>query len=59
MSTHRRIGSSGANIAEGFSRSRKKYLSSRDTALGEANEAENWLYKLRDTGFINKEAANH
>lgn len=46
-----------ANIAEGFNRSKKKYLSSLDIAVGEAAETENWLYKLRDTGLITKEAA--
>jgi four helix bundle protein len=55
----RSIGSVGANIAEGFDRSKKKYLSSLDIALGEADEAENWLYKLRDRGFLNRETANH
>src|SRR5215213_1641945 len=38
----RSIGSVGANIAEGFNRSKAKYLNCLDIALGEANEAENW-----------------
>ena len=48
----RSLGSVGANLAEGFNRSKAKYLASLDVALGEANEAENWLYKLRDTGHL-------
>lgn len=54
----RSVASVGANIAEGFNRSKKKYLNCLDIALGEANEAENWLYKLRDGGFVASEAAN-
>ena len=48
----RSVGSIGANIAEGFGRSKKKYLSALGIAAGEANEAENWLYKLRDAGYL-------
>lgn len=54
----RSVGSINANIAEGFNRSKKKYLNSLDIALGEAHEAENWLYKLRDAGFVDRELAN-
>ncbi len=54
----RSLGSTGANIAEGFNRSKAKFLSSLDIALGEANESENWLYKLRDTGRMPRETAN-
>ena len=54
----RSIGSIGANIAEGFNRSKPKYLNSLDIALGEANETENWLYKLRDSKFMTRERAN-
>ena len=54
----RSAGSVGANIAEGFNRSKKKYLNSLDIALGEAAETENWLYKLRDAGFLEKGPAN-
>jgi four helix bundle protein len=43
----RSLGSVGANLAEGFNRSRAKFLNSLDIALGEADETENWLYKLR------------
>ena len=53
----RSIGSIGANIAEGFNRSQKKYLSSLDIAVGEASEAENWLYKARDAHFIDRDTA--
>jgi four helix bundle protein len=50
--TIRALGSIGANLAEGFNRSRAKYLNSIDIALGEANESENWLYKIRDAKFL-------
>ncbi|MFW5692689.1 MAG: four helix bundle protein [Thermoguttaceae bacterium] len=53
----RSIGSIGANIAEGFNRSKSRYLNALDIALGEANESENWLYKLRDAGYLNPETA--
>jgi four helix bundle protein len=53
----RSAGSIGANIAEGFSRSRRKFANSLDIALGEANEAESWLYKARDAGWLTEEAA--
>jgi four helix bundle protein len=56
--TLRSIGSVGANIAEGFNRSKKKYLNSLDIALGEASEAENWLYKLRDSGYLDSPISN-
>lgn len=54
----RSIGSVGANIAEGFNRSKAKYLNCLDIALGEANETENWLYKLRDSKLVNRDTAN-
>jgi len=53
----RSVGSIGANIAEGFNRSKKRYLNSLDIALGEAQESENWLYKLRDAGFMDRDVA--
>ena len=53
----RSCASISANIAEGFNRSKRKYLSSLDIAVGEAAETENWLYKLRDTGMVTKETA--
>jgi four helix bundle protein len=54
----RSMGSIGANISEGFDRSKAKFLNSLDIALGEANETENWLYKLRDAGLLKREIAN-
>jgi four helix bundle protein len=54
----RALGSIGANIAEGFNRSKAKYLNCLDIALGEANETENWLYKLRDAKLLARERAN-
>lgn len=54
----RSLGSVGANIAEGFNRSKAKFLNSLDIALGEADETENWLYKLRDAGFLARDNAN-
>jgi four helix bundle protein len=56
--TVRSLGSVGANIAEGFNRSKAKYLNCLDIALGEANETENWLYKLRDAKLLQRDAAN-
>jgi four helix bundle protein len=47
----RSSGSISANIAEGFNRSKAKFLNSLDIALGEANETENWLYKIRDLKY--------
>jgi four helix bundle protein len=46
-----------ANVAEGFNRSRARYLNSLDIALGEANETENWLYKARDAGLLPADVA--
>ena len=54
----RSLGSVGANISEGFNRSKAKFLNSLDIALGEADETENWLYKLRDAGFVPRDKAN-
>ncbi len=56
--TLRSVGSVGANIAEGFNRSKKKYLSCLDISLGEAAEAENWLYKFRDANLLKPEIGN-
>jgi four helix bundle protein len=56
--TVRSLRSTGANIAEGFNRSKAKYLNCLDIALGEANETENWLYKLRDAELLTRERAN-
>ncbi len=46
-----------ANIAEGFNRSQRRFVNSLDIALGEANEAENWLYKARDAGLMPRDTA--
>ena len=46
------------NIAEGFNRSKAKFLSALDIALGESNETENWLYKIRDAHFLDTEVTN-
>jgi four helix bundle protein len=54
----RSLGSVGGNIAEGLNRSKAKYLNCLDIALGEANETENWLYKLRDCKLLAREKAN-
>jgi four helix bundle protein len=54
----RSLGSVGGNIAEGFNRSKAKYLNCLDIALGEANETENWIYKLRDSKLLEREKAN-
>lgn len=54
----RSAGSICANIAEGFNRSQKRFVNCLDIALGEANEVENWLYKVRDAEFIDKERAS-
>lgn len=53
----RSVGSISANIAEGFNRSTRKFLNSLDIAVGETNEAENWLYKIRDTKLIDATTA--
>jgi four helix bundle protein len=54
----RSLGSVGANIAEGFNRSKAKYLNCLDIAIGEANETENWIYKLRDSKLLPHEESN-
>jgi four helix bundle protein len=57
--THQVIRSTGSiGIAEGFNRSKAKYLNCLDIALGEANETETWLYKLRDSNLFARETAN-
>jgi four helix bundle protein len=54
----RSAGSVGANIAEGFNRTQRKLANALDIALGEANETENWLYKLRDAKVLSEETAS-
>jgi len=56
--TLRSVGSIGATIAEGFNRSKRKYLSCLNISLGEASEAENWLYNLRDANYPEQDIAN-
>ncbi len=51
------VSSVSANIAEGFNRSQKRFVNCLDIALGEANETENWLYKMRDAQFLPEAAA--
>jgi four helix bundle protein len=46
-------------IAEGFNHSKKEYLNSLDIGRGEADETENWLCKVRDAGFIDRNTANN
>jgi four helix bundle protein len=55
--TLRSVGSVSANIAEGFNRSKKKYLNCLDISFGEASESENWLYKFRDAGYLTNQTA--
>ena len=54
----RSLGSVGANISEGFNRSKARFLNALDIAVGEANETENWLYKLRDSKLLKRKVAN-
>ncbi len=54
----RSAGSVGANIAEGFGRTQKKFTNALDIAYGEANETEHWLYKLRDLDLIPEPTAS-
>ncbi len=54
----RSVGSISANIAEGFNRSTRKFLNPLDIAVGETNEAENWLYKIRDTVLLDPATAS-
>lgn len=56
--TIRSVGSVGANIAEGYNRSKAKFLSSLDIAMGEVHETENWFYKIRDAGYLDRAIAN-
>ena len=54
----RSIGSISSNIAEGFnSRTTKQYLSFLDIARRSAAESENWFYKLRDIGYMERDKA--
>jgi len=55
----RSAGSVGANIAEGFNRSKARFVNALDIALGELHELENWLYKVRDAGFLARAEVNN
>ncbi len=51
----RSVGSISANIAEGFNAgSTKQYLNYLDMAKRSTSESENWYYKVRDTGILEK-----
>ena len=54
----RSTGSIGANIAEEFGRTQRKFANGLDIAFGEANETENWLYKLRDLELLPAQTAS-
>jgi four helix bundle protein len=54
----RSIGSISSNIAEGFnSKTTRQYLSFLDIARRSAAESENWFYKLRDIGHLERDKA--
>jgi four helix bundle protein len=54
----RSIGSISSNIAEGFnSRTTRQYLSFLDIARRSAAESENWFFKLRDIGHLERDKA--
>ena len=54
----RSLGSISSNIAEGFnSRTTKQYLSFLDIARRSAAESENWFFKLRDIGQLERDKA--
>ena len=54
----RSVGSIGANISEGFNRSKKQFLNYLDIAKGSCYETENWLYKIRDARYLEKDLDN-
>ena len=54
----RSVGSIGANISEGFNRSKKQFLNYLDIAKGSCYETENWLYKVRDAKYLPRDTAN-
>jgi four helix bundle protein len=54
----RAVTSIGANIAEGYGRHEgKEYLHFLVIAYGSANETDNWLYVLKDSGKIQEKVA--
>lgn len=55
----RSIGSIGANIAEGLNaKSTKQYVYYLDIARRTAAESENWYYKIRDAGYLERATAD-
>lgn len=51
----RSVGSISANVAEGFnSRSTKQYLNYLDISKRTTAESENWYYKARDAGMLER-----
>jgi four helix bundle protein len=53
----RAVTSIGANIAEGYGRHEgKEYIRFLQIAYGSANETDNWLSILKDTGLMRAEA---
>lgn len=55
----RSVGSISSNIAEGFnSMTTKQYLSFIDIARRSSAESENWLYKLKDIGYLGQDTAD-
>jgi four helix bundle protein len=54
----RSAGSVGANISEGFDRSKRQFLNYLDIAKGSCYETENWLYKIRDAKYLTRDRAN-
>jgi four helix bundle protein len=54
----RSVSSISSNIAEGFNaRSTKQYLNYLDISKRSTGESENWYYKVRDAGFLERNIA--
>ncbi len=55
----RSVSSISANTAEGFNaRSTKQYLNYLDISKRTTAESENWYYKIKDAGFLQKDIAD-
>jgi len=55
----RSVGSISSNIAEGFNAmTTKQYISFVDTSRRSSAESENWLYKLKDIGYLQEDIAD-